>query len=108
MELACRLTELAGHPVLHVQGEIDLATLPVFRDHLTRLVTAHPGATVAVDLDGTTALDDAGIGMILGAAGRARLGGGDLVLVCTDPRLLGRFTTTRLDRAVDVVAHVPR
>lgn len=108
MELACRATELAGRPLLHVQGEVDLATLPAFRDHLTRLVAGHPGATVFVDLDGTTALDDAGIGMLLGAAGRARLGGGDLEVVCTDSRLLERFSVTGLDRAVTVRAAVPR
>lgn len=108
MELACRATELAGRPLLQVQGEVDLATLPAFRDHLMRMVTTHPGTTVFVDLDGTTALDDAGIGMLLGAAGRARLGGGDLEVVCTDPRLLDRFAVTRLDRAVTVRAAVPR
>ncbi|MFZ4719336.1 MAG: STAS domain-containing protein [Ilumatobacteraceae bacterium] len=108
MELACRATELAGQPLLQVQGEVDLATLPAFRDHLARLVTAHPGITVFVDLDGTTALDDSGIGMLLGAAGRARMAGGDLEVVCTDPRLLERFTLTRLDRAVVVRRAVPR
>jgi anti-sigma B factor antagonist len=106
MELACRLTELAGHPLLHVQGEVDLATLPVFRDHLTRLVAERPAALVFVDLDGTTALDDTGIGMLLGAAGRARVAGGDLELVCTDERLLERFAVTGLDRAVAVRARV--
>ena len=67
--------------MLQVSGEIDLATVPSFRDHLTRII-AHPGATVLVDLDGVTALDDTGLGMLLGAAGRAREQSGDLVVVC--------------------------
>jgi anti-sigma B factor antagonist len=57
---------------------------------------------VFVDLDGVTALDDTGLGMLLGAAGRAREAGGQLVVVCTNERLLHRFALTGLDRAVTV------
>ena len=102
MELLCRLATLGTSPVLQVSGEIDLATLPTFRDHLTRAVGQHTGATVFVDLDGVTALDDTGLGMLLGTAGRAREAGGDLVVVCTSTRLLQRFALTGLDRAVTV------
>ena len=91
-----------GLPVLQVSGEIDLATVPRFRDALHRLVTDHPATVVAVDLDGVLAVDDAGLGLLLGAAGRARQGGGDLVVVCSDPRLTHRFTETRLDRAIEL------
>jgi anti-sigma B factor antagonist len=58
---------------------------------------------VAVDLDGVDVLDDSGLGALLGAAGRARRTGGDLVVVASDQRLRDRFTLTGLDRAVDVV-----
>lgn len=102
MELICRFSLLGTVPVLQVAGELDLATLPQFRDHLTRAIDQHPGATLHVDLDGLTALDDAGLGMLLGAAGRAREHGGDLVLVCTGARLRQRFAVTGLDRAIDV------
>jgi anti-sigma B factor antagonist len=70
---------------------------------LLKLVDDNPGSTVLVDLDGVTALDDAGLGMLLGAAGRARQRQGDLRLVCTAPHLLRRFEVTGLDRAVSVV-----
>ncbi len=102
MELLCRLATIGDLPVLHVSGEIDLATLPQFRDHLSQAITHHPGATLFVDLDGVTALDDTGLGMLLGAAGRARELHGDLVLVCTSERLLERFAFTGLDRAVAI------
>jgi anti-sigma B factor antagonist len=102
MDLICRHSVIADRPVLQVAGEIDLATVPTFRDHLTRIIGDHPGATVLVDLDGVTALDDTGMGMLLGAAGRAREQSGDLVLVTSDQRLLLRFTITGLDRAVRV------
>jgi anti-sigma B factor antagonist len=100
MELNCIHAFVGTKAVLQVSGEIDLATLPLFHDHLVRLVDGHPGVTVVVDLDGVTALDDTGLGMLLGAAGRARQLDGDLVLVCSGERLLARFALTGLDRAV--------
>jgi anti-sigma B factor antagonist len=102
MDLVCRHTHVADCAVLHVSGEIDLATLPVFRDHLTRLIDTNAGSTVQVDLDGVTVLDDTGLGMLLGAAGRARRHGGDVVVVCTTPSLIERFALTGLDRAMTV------
>lgn len=103
MDLLCRTTTLHGAAALQVSGEVDLSTLPSFRDQLLKLVDDNPGTTVLVDLDGVTALDDAGLGMLLGAAGRARQRQGDLRLVCTAPHLLRRFEVTGLDRAVSVV-----
>lgn len=102
MDLHCRLATIGSSPVLHVSGEIDLATLPVFRDHLTRAIGQHPAQRLFVDLDGVTALDDTGLGMLLGAAGRAREADGDMVLVCSNDRLLHRFAITGLDRAITV------
>jgi anti-sigma B factor antagonist len=103
MELICSLTRSGELPVLQVSGEIDLATLPYFRDQLVRAISLHRGATVFVDLDGVSALDDTGLGMLLGGAGRAREEGGDLLIVCTTDRLLTRFAVTGLDRAITVV-----
>ena len=102
MELVCRLSMLGSIAVLQLSGELDLATLPRFRDHLLRAVGETKGTTLYVDLDGLSALDDAGLGMLLGAAGRARELGGDVVLVCASERLRHRFTLTGLDRAVQV------
>ena len=102
MELVCSLALLGTTPVLQVSGEIDLATLPYFRDQLLRAVAVHHGVTLFVDLDGVTALDDTGLGMLLGTAGRAREQGGDVVVISNNERLLTRFELTRLNRALDV------
>jgi anti-sigma B factor antagonist len=102
MELVCSLRTLGDRPVLQVSGEIDLATLPYLRDQLVRAIGQHPATTLVVDLDGVTALDDAGLGMLLGAAGRAREHGGDLAIVCTNERLRARLALTGLDRAITV------
>ena len=106
MEPVCRLDEVGDRPVLHVSGEIDLATVPVLHDQVTRAIARHPAATLWVDLDGVTTFDDAGLGILLGAAGRARELGGDLRIVCTTPRLLQRFALTGFERAVAIDAHL--
>jgi anti-sigma B factor antagonist len=102
MQLTLSVSSVAGHPVLAAQGEIDLATVPQLRDALLRLVDDRAGRTVLVDLDGVALIDDVGLGILLGAAARARDSGGDLELVCTDARLLQRFALSGLDRAIHV------
>lgn len=106
VQLCPSLTTVAGHPVLALSGDADLATIPVLRDALSRLVASAPGEVVIVDVDGLGLLDDACLGALLGAAARAREQGGDLVLVCTDPRLLARFALCGLDRAIEVRATI--
>jgi anti-sigma B factor antagonist len=95
--------EIVGSvPVLSLTGSVDLATVANLRDLLVRTISDHAGRTVVVDLDGVDALDDVGLGVLLGAAGRARQAGGDLVVVCASEHLRARFSVTGLDRAIDV------
>jgi anti-sigma B factor antagonist len=93
-------------PVLVVDGEVDIATLPRLRNALARLVVDHPARVVAVDLTAVTALDDTGLGILMGAAAHARANGGDLAVVCAKQRLCERLALTGLDRAITVTASV--
>lgn len=102
MDLFARHDLVASVPVISLEGPIDLATIPTLHQHLNRAIADHRGATVMVDLDGVTMLDDCGLGILLGAAGRARDQHGDLVVVTTSERLRRRFASTRLDRAIDI------
>jgi anti-sigma B factor antagonist len=102
VEMTASTTEVAGTPTLVVEGVLDLASVADLRDALTRLVRDHPQRAVLVDLDGVTAVDDVGLGILLGAAGRARAEGGELEIVCTQKALLGQLALTRLDQAVTV------
>ena len=108
MDLHCRIATDGALPALQVDGELDLASLPQFQAALSRLVGDAPGATVAVDVDGLSVLDDTGMGVLLGAAARARQHGGDLVVVCSSPRLLQRFQLSGLVRAIDVRPRLSR
>jgi anti-sigma B factor antagonist len=103
--LRAELSDVAGVPVVALSGRVDLSTIPTLQNALVRTIAANIGKVVAVDLDGIEGLDDTGIGILVGAAGRARGSGGDIVVICTADALLRRFAITRLDRAVDIVAN---
>lgn len=100
MDLQSSTSITAGVPVVTLEGTVDLSSLSRLRDPLLRAVVEHPGERVVVDLDGVDVLDDTGLGIVLGIAGRAREGGGDLAVVVTTLRLRQRFTATGLDRAI--------
>jgi len=106
VELHLRTDGSGPVPVLLVDGEVDLATLPRLRNALVRLVVDHPGAVVAVDLTAVSALDDCGLGILMGAAAHARGSGGDLAIVCATARLCDRLALTGLDRAMTVAGSV--
>lgn len=93
---------VGGTATLLCEGAIDLAALPEFCDAVRRLVTLHPGHTVAIDLDGVSLVDDTALGALMGAAANAREAGGELVVVCSSPRIRSRLVDTRLDRIVTV------
>ena len=103
MDLRARHDIVGSLPVVALEGSVDMSTLPQLGDALLRLVSDHHGRQVAVDLDGVDVLDDTGLGVLLGAAGRARQAGGDVVIVVADERLRARFAATGFDRAVQVV-----
>jgi anti-sigma B factor antagonist len=108
MDLTARHDLVGSLPVVALAGTVDLSTVPRLADALLRLVADHPAQRVAVDLDGVDVLDDTGLGVLLGAAGRARHSGGDVVIVVADERVRARFATTGLDRAVEVVDGLAR
>jgi anti-sigma B factor antagonist len=103
MDLRARHDIVGGLAVVALSGSVDLGTVPQLTNALARLVADHGGRRVAVDLDGVDVLDDIGLGVLLGAAGRARQAGGELVVVVADPRLRERFAATGFDRAIEVV-----
>lgn len=98
-----RVSVVGGRPVLSISGELDLATLPQLHNALSKSANQHPAASVVVDVDGVYACDDAALGVLLGAAGRARDAGGDLRVVCSPGPLRDRLARTGFDRAIEVV-----
>ena len=91
MQLSSSIIRDGLQSVLVFAGEIDLATVPECSDMLTKFVDDHAGRDIAIDLCQITALDDTGVGVILGAVARARTSGSHLALVIDDQHMRARF-----------------
>ncbi len=106
MKLGAQTSVVGGRNVLSLRGDIDMAGVPELHDAVTRMVRDHHGELIVVDIDGVEICDDAGLGVLLGAAGRAREAGGDLAVVCSGESLRRRLGRTGFDRAVDVASSI--
>ena len=91
MQLSSSIIRDGTQSMLVFAGEIDLATVPECSDMLTKFVDDHSGSDIAVDMRQVTALDDTGVGVILGAVARARTSGSQLALVIDDQHMRQRF-----------------
>src|SRR5689334_9080624 len=101
MDLGLQVSERDGWTVLVVHGELDIATAPGLRERLHTLL-AEGRTRLVVDLDDVGFLDSTSLGVLVGVLKRARTDGGDLRLVCTQPRIRKVFEITRLDTAFDL------
>lgn len=106
VDLELRTGRVGPRATLFVTGDLDLSGVPRFTTALTRLVTENPAQLVCVDLDGAGLVDDTALGILLGAAGRARTSGGDVAVVCTGAHLRARLADNGFDRAVQVASSV--
>jgi anti-sigma B factor antagonist len=84
--------------VLAVAGEVDSHTSEPLEQELAALFD-EGAETIVIDLLGVTFIDSAALGVLTRAAKRVVGNGGELVLVCDDPRLLRTFEITGLDRS---------
>ncbi len=96
------VTTIGDAIVVALVGSIDLASVGTLHGELGNVVRRHAGVSIIVDLDGIEALDDAGLGVLLGAAAAAREAGGDLQIVCNSSSLRDRLERTRFDRAITI------
>ena len=101
MELGLVVREQDGWAILTVSGEIDIATAPSLRERLHGLLADNKHQLV-VDLDDVGFLDSTALGVLVGVLKRARSEGGEVRIVCTQPRVRKVFEITRLDSAFDL------
>ena len=102
MNLSTSTTVVDGDVVISLSGEVDIATIPLLHDALSKALAYHPGRSLAIDLDGVTVLEDTGLGLLLGAAGSTRQAGADFAVICSNVRLRERLDLTGFSRAVEV------
>ncbi len=105
MQVGFKATQRNGWTILHVVGEIDMATAPRVRQHAIALV-ADGNLQLVIDMSGVDFCDSTGLGVLVAVVKRVRTAGGDLRLVTNDERLTALLELTRLDQVFDVYPRV--
>lgn len=86
--------------IIAVVGDIDLATMPVLRGHLTSTGSDH----VALDISGVDHFDPLCFGLMIAASLTAKRTGGQFRVVCPAGRPKELLAETGLDQILDVVS----
>jgi len=90
-------------PLIVVQGEIDVATSPQFRDAMLELI-AQGHAHLLVHLGAVRYMDSSGLGALASALKRLRSRQGALVLVAPTDGVKRVLHVTRLDKIIRIYA----
>ncbi len=101
MDLGFEVDQRGSYTVLAVRGEVDVYTAPRLRERLIELVS-QGSHQVVVDLEGVDFLDSTGLGVLVGGLKRLRSHDGDMILVCTQPRILKVFEITGLTKVFSI------
>jgi anti-sigma B factor antagonist len=91
--------------VVEITGDLDLASAPALRQEVLALVNTGQ-RSIVLDLTPTGFLDSLGLGTIVAVWKRLRVLGGELLVVCPEPRLQRVFRVVDLDRILPLHATV--
>lgn len=105
MDLNVNSREQDGRTVVQVEGEIDVYTAPVLREHLNEAV-AEGRHHLIIDMTGVDFLDSTGLGVLVGSLKRIRSHDGSLQLVCDQEKILKVFRITGLTKVFPIHASV--
>ena len=91
-----------GTARIRLEGELDLAAVPTFEDHLRRVEADRP-ETIVLDLSELTFMDSSGLRAIVLADERARAHRRRLAIVPGPPPVRRVFEITQLDQRLELV-----
>lgn len=94
-----------GCTVVHVRGDLDMATAPQLREGLQRLVDAGDRQLV-VDLAGVEFMDSSALGALVVMFKALRDVGGRLCLTAVQPTVRSVLKVTSVDQVIDLYADV--
>jgi anti-sigma B factor antagonist len=89
--------------VVVLRGELDVATVPAFREALNPLADDETVECICVDLVEVTFIDSTGLMTLLNALRRVVRREGRLVIACNNPTVLRLFEATRTDATFEIV-----
>ena len=98
------LTRKDGKVVVHVAGEVDMATAPELRGALDDLIVDQGNLFVTVDLAHTTFMDSTGLNALVLARKNMQARGGFLTLADPPATVLRLFEVAGLTRVFDIVS----
>jgi anti-sigma B factor antagonist len=87
--------------VIHVKGEIHVATAKEFAQRLDDAI-AHEASQIVLDLTEVEFIDSTGLTVLLNGLRSITLRGGRLALAISNPTVLRLFEITRLDTTFDI------
>jgi anti-sigma B factor antagonist len=93
----------AANRVVALRGELDVATVPAFREALNPLAEDETVQCIVVDLVEVTFIDSTGLMTLLNALRRVVRREGRLVIACNNPTVLRLFEATRTDATFEIV-----
>jgi anti-sigma B factor antagonist len=94
------ITKGEGEVVVHVRGELDVASGPVLWERLAEVI---PDANrLVLDLKDTNFIDSMGLSVFVRALRRLRADGGDLILRAPTPSALKVLRMTGLDKVFTI------
>jgi anti-sigma B factor antagonist len=94
----------SGCAVVVATGEVDLYTAPALRESLIR--AGESSSRIVIDLTEVTFLDSTGLGVMLGALGRARTTERSVALVGPNDMVKRVLQITRLDQVFPTYARL--
>ena len=84
-----------GTRVLILRGELDVSTVPRFKQALAQALDENPHPRVLVDLAEVTFIDSTALMTLLGVLRELNRREGHLALACSNPTVLRLFEVTR-------------
>ena len=100
-QLQLTTQEVDGHAVLHLKGELDIATVDDLRSELRKARQSH-GDRIILDLIELEFMDSQGLSVIVGCHKAVTAAGGSLALVAPRPIVRRTLEITGLSGRLDV------
>ena len=98
---ASRSEVIDSIPVLHMSGEVDLYTAPMFKDAITTPIV-QGFAHIVVDMKDVTFMDSSGFGALLSASKPLRSVSGSINLASCNEAITRMLEITRLNALIPV------
>jgi anti-sigma B factor antagonist len=94
------VTHFQGQTIVHLRGELDMATAPLLAERLACVVGDGPSLTI-IDVSQLAFCDSSGLGVLLRCRRRTHQHGGQLVLRSPSHALQRLLTLTGLDEVLE-------